>query len=154
MLDLYVIFIEMKEAGLTNKIDHKKRMEEWRKYIIQKMTNKVTVAIVPLYFNYANETLIANYVEDNIADFIQRSKKDSYFVLTCKIFQYPNRVLSVRLLISMFYKVTENERDDTVDPDLYQTDIGGLADIKDEEEKGLLDDEIKPKETEKKKDEK
>jgi hypothetical protein len=144
----------MKEAGLTNKIDHKKRMEEWRKYIIQKMTNKVTVAIVPLYFNYANETLIANYVEDNIADFVQRSKKDSYFVLTCKIFQYPNRVLSVRLLISMFYKVTENERDDTVDPDLYQTDIGGLADIKDEEEKGLLDDEIKPKETEKKKDEK
>ncbi len=144
----------MKEAGLTNKIDHKKRMEEWRKYIIQKMTNKVTLATIPLFFNYANETLIANYVEDNVTDFIQRSKKDSYFVLTCKIFQYPNRVLSVRLLISMFYKVTENERDDTVDADLYQTDLGILADINDEEEKGLLDEENNSNEKEKKKEEK
>jgi centrosomal protein CEP76 len=133
----------MKELGLSSKMDHKIRMEKWREYVIHKMTNKVTLVIVPLFFNYANETLISTYVEENCAEFIQKSKKDSYFVLTCKIFQYPNRVISVRLLIAMFYKVSEAERDDSIDKDLYQTDVGDLEEEDDEKEKliGVCNDE-------------
>ncbi len=99
------------------------------------MTNKTTMSIVPLFFNYANETLIANYLEENLASFLQMSKKDSYYILSCKIFQYPNRVISVRLVISMCYKVPESDRSNEVDPDLYQTQV---AEDEDEEQKGLL----------------
>jgi hypothetical protein len=110
-------------------------MKAWRQYIIDKMTNKTTMSIVPLFFNYANETLIANYLEENLASFLQMSKKDSYYILSCKIFQYPNRVISVRLVISMCYKVPESDRSNEVDPDLYQTQV---AEDEDEEQKGLL----------------
>lgn len=135
MLDLYIIFIEMKELGLTYKRDHKKRMEAWRDYVKHKMTNKITMSIIPIFFNYANETLISTYIEENCLDFIQKFKKDSYFIITCKILQYPNRVLSVRLILSMCYKVPEDERDDSIDPDLYQTEVDANGD---EENENLL----------------
>jgi len=104
MLDIFLIFIEMKEVGLSDKKDYAKKIQEWSKYFKEKLSHKTTIEMVPLYFNYANDGLICNYLEENMGSFVQKSRKDSYFVLSCKIFQYPNRVLSVRVVIANFYK--------------------------------------------------
>lgn len=146
MLNLYLIFIEMKELGLVNKTEHKKRMKLWREHIMDKMPNKNTLTFIPLFFNYANETLISTYIEENCTDFLYKNKKDQYYVITCKIFQYPNRVLSVRLIICCFYKAPESERPikdengvliDAFDQDLYQTEVEW--DAEDEQVKLLLE---------------
>jgi hypothetical protein len=141
MLDLYTIFIELRQLGLTNKIDHKRRMEAWRLFVREKMTNKISLSIIPLFFNYCNETMIASYIEENVSDFLQKSQKDSYFVVTCKILQYPNRVLSVRLIIAFCYKVPSDERnDEEIDKDLYQTQIEAYGEEEtNEEDEKLLD---------------
>ena len=111
-----MIFLEMKDLGLSDSEDQKKKMKEWSKVFKEKLSHKTTIEINPLFFNYANDGLICNYVEDNLAHFLQKSRKDSYFVLSCKIFQYPNRVLSVRVVIANFYKSEyEIEKLDTED---------------------------------------
>ena len=139
MLDLYAIFIELRQLGLTNKSDHKKRMEAWRLFVMEKMTNKISLSMIPLYFNYSNETMIASYIEENVSDFVKKSQKDSYFVVACKILQYPNRVLSVRLTIALCFKVPTDERTDEIDADLYQTEI----DLEEENEENKNEDEEK-----------
>jgi hypothetical protein len=124
MFELYTIFLELKELGLTSKQDHKKRMTNWHNYFKEKMPNKTTISIFPLYFNYANETLISNYIEENCQEFINNSTKDTYFILTCKIFQYPNRILCVRIIVSLFYKKSDPGDWDNIDDDLFQTEMG------------------------------
>jgi hypothetical protein len=123
ILDLYLIFLELKELGLTNKKDHRRRINSWQQYVKDKMMNKIRLSMIPFYFNYANETLISSYIEDNCVSFLQSSKKEPVFIITCKIFQYPNRVLSVRVLISVYSKISQEDYSDEIDRDIYQTTI-------------------------------
>ena len=120
--DLYMIFLEMKDLGLVSKKEHKEKIEAWRKYVESK-NNHITFSLLPLQFNYANETLISTFIDDNCSSFILKNKKDLYLVLSCKIFQYPNRVISVRIVIANCFKVGENDRAKE-DDNIYQTQVG------------------------------
>jgi len=75
------------------------KMLDWKKNFNMLMRKKYVHKIYPLYFNYFSETLISLYIEENCQDFINDPNKTISFMIACKIFQYPNRVLSVRIIL-------------------------------------------------------
>jgi hypothetical protein len=121
MLDLYLIYLEMKDLGIGT-TEHNSRVKEWHEYMKTKLPNKVRFTILPLFFNYTNETSISNFIEENCAGFIKSFAKNQTFVITCKLFEYPNRIMSVRFIISVFIKIGENERTQSsnIDANVYQ----------------------------------
>lgn len=75
------------------------KMIDWKKNFNEIMRKKYVHKIYPLFFNYFSETLISSYIQENCADFINDPNKTISFMIGCKIFQYPNRILSVRIIL-------------------------------------------------------
>jgi len=74
-------------------------MFDWKKNFNSVMRKKYVHKIYPLFFNYFSETLISSYIQENCTEFINDSNKSVFFMIACKIFQYPNRILSVRIIL-------------------------------------------------------
>jgi len=76
-----------------------KKLYDWKKNFHTFMRKKYVHKIYPLFFNYFSETLISSYIQENCTDFINDANKTVSFMVGCKIFQYPNRILSVRIIL-------------------------------------------------------
>ena len=104
ILELYLIYIEMYQLGLTTKEQHIERLRIWNKHFIEKMNNRTKCSILPLSFIYSND--IHNFLF-NCQDFLFKNLKDGFIMIVCKIFQYPNKVLSIRVIIMLCSKTQE-----------------------------------------------
>ncbi len=89
--------------------DYEKLIGEWKTKFKKELPNKVKYTYFPLFFNYTNENLISTYIEENSSDIFKFQNKNQIFILGCKIFEYPNRIMSVRIIISWYMKVGEHE---------------------------------------------
>src|SRR5438128_45356 len=100
-------------------------MIKWNNFMNEKWnSNKVRLSIMPLFFNYANDLFIGNYIKETLTSFLQNSQRKSpIWMPTVKIFQYPNRVISVRVIICVFSKISKDESTSDIDDDIFQTDI-------------------------------
>lgn len=101
---------------------------DWKNYFDTIMKKKCIHKLQPLFFNYFSENLISSHIQENCQDFINQKDKNLTFMIACKIFQYPNRVLSVRILL-----VASMPRDSTKDDGkrLFQlSDDEGIDEIK------------------------
>jgi hypothetical protein len=126
MLDLYLIFYEMKDLGISSTIEHKDRINEWYKNFKTKLPNKIRLSFQPLFYNHTNEGIISTHIEENCAEFLKSFGKNQTFMTSCKIFEYPNRIMSVRIVISVYTKISENDRtqqDSDIDDNVYQMTI-------------------------------
>jgi len=106
VLDLYLLFLELKSLGNDSKEVHQKRIENWKHYLLSILPNKQRFTMLPLFFNYTFDNTISTYISDNCTEFLYHIKKNAIFSTTAKIFQYPNRICSVRILITITYKIT------------------------------------------------
>ena len=149
ILELYLIYLEMYQVGLSTKEQHIERLNIWNKYFIEKMNNRTKCYLLPLCFNYMND--IQNYLF-NCQEFLFKNLKDGFIMLVCKIFQYPNKVLSIRIMIMLCSKTQEDLKEP--EREFYQvTDYDDEEEIKEEEgnkeEEPLIVNEEKKKKTEK-----
>ena len=119
---MYLIFLEMKDSGLIptyKKIenedkfytedDYDKLIEDWKKKFTKELPKKIKFTYYPLFFNYTNENLISTYIEENSSEIFKNPNKSQVFLLSCKIFEYPNRIMSVRIIIAWYLKVGDHE---------------------------------------------
>ena len=83
---------------------HISRFFKWKNLIESKLNNN-KFSCLPLKFNYYNEDTIQKFIEENCASFIQYPKKHIYYHISCKLFQYSNRLLSVRINICITYNL-------------------------------------------------
>ena len=149
ILELYLIYLEMYQVGLSTKEQHIERLNIWNKYFIEKMNNRTKCYLLALCFNYMND--IQNYLF-NCQEFLFKNLKDGFIMLVCKIFQYPNKVLSIRIMIMLCSKTQEDLKEP--EREFYQvTDYDDEEEIKEEEgnkeEEPLIVNEEKKKKTEK-----
>lgn len=105
ILELYLIFQEMYQVGLLSNIDNRNRMDDWSYYFVEKMHNMTKYYFLPLCFSYSHD--IQNSLFD-FQEFLFKNLKDGFIHVVCKIFQYPNQVLSIRVLIVLCCKCQED----------------------------------------------
>jgi hypothetical protein len=116
-----MIYLEMKDLGLVKKNEHKKRVLKWDTYLKSKLPNNITFRLIPLHFNYFYEANITNFIEEKLLSFLKVKEKSQQFYIICKIFQYPNRVLSIRLALAYHFKISsERKIPEEIDNDIYQ----------------------------------
>lgn len=75
-----------------------------------------------MHFNYSNPDLIQRFVNENCSSYILNSIKNISFTICCKIFQYPNKVQSVRLMLCTIYKINQEDFTKEIEPFLFQTE--------------------------------
>jgi hypothetical protein len=142
MLDLYLIYLEMKDLGIGSIDEHNIRVSEWHSCMKTKLPNKVRYTLQPFFFNYTNDSIISTYIEEHCAEFIKSFGKNQNFLITCKFFEYPNRIVSVRIMISAYTKIGDNERtqlDNDIDENVYQITVDDYDDLGfDDESRKLL----------------
>ena len=105
ILELYLIFQEMYQVGLLSNTDNRNRMDDWSYYFVEKMHNMTKYYFLPLCFSYSHD--IQNSLFD-FQEFLFKNLKDGFIHVVCKIFQYPNQVLSIRVLIVLCCKCQED----------------------------------------------
>lgn len=120
IIDLYLILLEMKDLGIQRD-KHYEKIKNWRRLLQNKM-GKERITFLPIHFNYTNDDLIQKFIVENCSGYLQNSIKNITFIVSCKIFQYPNRVLSVRVILCTLYKISEEDSKDECEPLIFQTD--------------------------------
>jgi centrosomal protein CEP76 len=127
----------MKDLRIENQQKNMNRLNRWSEVIKQKIPHLHRFAILSLFFNYTYEQGIANYIEENCKQFLQSARKNCYILFAIKVFQYPNMILSVRILLGIIYKINEEdfvERSNKI----YQTTMQDIEELTNLESYGTL----------------
>ncbi len=73
---------------------------------------------LPTFFQFVDPERIRSIILDKKRDLLSvEEEKDALFAVTCKIFRYLNRMVSVRILISKFTEIPVEEEDSDVEGD-------------------------------------
>ena len=122
----------MQTTGFLSKAEFKDKIDDWKTNFDMIMKKKYTHKILPLFFNYFSENLISSYIQENCLDFLNETNKTVTFTIACKIFQYPNKILSVRILL--LSSVNQMNVETEVEKMYQMTDLDNLDDEKEENE--------------------
>ena len=120
LVDLYALFLELKDTGF-HRDKHYERIKNWVKVLKSRM-GKERMTFLPIHFNYFNEDKIVRYLEENCRAYVENSLKNINLIVSCKIFQYPNRIISTRLTICTIYKISYEDLIEEADPLIFQTE--------------------------------
>lgn len=116
---------ELESLGDLKKEVYIKKIKEWKDAFENLITGKYKYKILPLHMNYFDENKIKDLISKNIYfnDFILdiNLKRRGSFITAVMIFQYPNRVLSIRIVIVGFYK--DQSLDEVDSKDIYQITV-------------------------------
>lgn len=83
--------------------DYEYIMEEWRKEVKILLPLNFHLSILPMRFTYTESEKIRSVIVENMAPFYMRKEKRIIFNLAGKIFNYPNRINCVRLILGCTY---------------------------------------------------
>ncbi len=71
MLDLYLIFMEMKDLNIDSKEESYEKVKNWKQFLKTKLAHKTRICMLPLFFNFVYENSIESYLRENAAVFLQ-----------------------------------------------------------------------------------
>lgn len=71
MLDLYLIFLEMRDLNIDSRDDSYEKIKNWKEFLINKLPTKTRFCMLPLFFSYSYENSIASYLNEFCAPFLQ-----------------------------------------------------------------------------------
>jgi hypothetical protein len=66
-----------------------------------------------IYFNFFELEIIRREINDDLEKFYNSKIKNLVFATSAKIFAYPNQVVSVRIILAKFYKIPEEDIEET-----------------------------------------
>ena len=113
MMDLmiiYMIYCEALESGNLEEEEFKRRIDCWREAVKKKMPDATQFAVLPVKVNFINETQIAYKVRKECEDYLLEAKKSCAFFSQAKVFEYPNKIVSNRIVICCIRKVSRKQK--------------------------------------------
>ncbi|CAK92928.1 unnamed protein product (macronuclear) [Paramecium tetraurelia] len=78
-------------------------IEQWRKEVKIMLPLNTHLCILPMRFNYTESEKIKSAIVENMESFFMRRDNKIIFNLAGKIFNYPNRIVCVRLILGYSY---------------------------------------------------
>lgn len=106
----------MESIGNIGKKEYVEKIQEWKENFTKIMTKKVRYKLIPITLNSFDETKIKDLVFNTCHSFFldMNLRRKGTFYTAIKIFEYPNRVLSIRILIVSYYKdklkISQNDK--------------------------------------------
>ncbi|CAD8196575.1 unnamed protein product [Paramecium pentaurelia] len=112
-------------------------IEQWKKEVKAMLPLNTHLCLLPMRFNYTESEKIRSVIVENMEPFFMRRDNKIIFNLAGKIFNYPNRIVCVRLILGYSYcqnldEIKKKEESD----DEEQENQEGEIDI----QKPMLDD--------------
>ena len=117
-MELFLILQELESLGYLEKEIYIKKIKEWKQIFEKQMIKKTRYKILPLFINYFDENKIKDLIFNTCSEFIldMNLRRKGTFFTTVKIFEYPNIVLSIRIVIVGYYrdKTSETLNDNSI----------------------------------------
>jgi len=90
-------------------------MKEYPEVIVERSSKIVTeikemmpknhlFKYLPLRFNIADTERVRSIVAENFSEFYLSAPSESFFATSCKMFPFPNKISSIRIIIAIIYK--------------------------------------------------
>lgn len=122
---MFLILQELESLGYLEKGIYIEKIKEWREAFENLISGKTKYKILPLHINYFDENKIRDIINKNMIfyDFIldMNLRRRGSFIAAVKIFQYPNRVLSIRIMIVGYF--SDQTTDAVESKDIYQISV-------------------------------
>ncbi len=108
-LGRYCTFLEHRALNRISQKEFNRKIEEWEIMIKQKLPKYFRMESVCVYFNFFELEIIRRNITDDLENFYKTKEKNLMFATSAGIFAYLNQVVSVRIIIAKFYKISEEE---------------------------------------------
>ena len=109
ILGRFCTFNEERALNRISKKEYDQKKEEWEIMIKQKLPKYFRMEWVNLFFNSYELESIRRQITDDLLYFYKTKQKNLMFATSAGVFPYLNQVVSVRIIIAKFYKVSEEE---------------------------------------------
>jgi hypothetical protein len=129
IFDMFMVLQEMEAMGFfPKKKDYKDKIDDWRKMFESEMSAATKYKLIPISLNTYDDVKISNLVVNYCKSLILDSniQKNGKFFTSIKIFEYPNRIISIRIVLASFYKskvISSNRKIAADDKNIYQLSV-------------------------------
>lgn len=119
---MFMVLQEMEAMGFLSKEDYMRKINAWREMFDKDMNASNKYKMIPISLNTYDEEKLSDLITkgDLYKNFVMDNnmQKNGKFFTAVKIFEYPNRVMSIRILLVSFYKSKIKQKAD--DKHIYQ----------------------------------
>jgi len=128
---MFLILQELESLGYLEKDLYIKKLKEWKVSFEKFMNKKTCYKILPISLNYFDENKLKDKITNKCSELIldMNLRRKGTFFTAVKFFEYPNRILSIRILIIGYYSHKANDL--TNDNNMYQLTISDDENIND-----------------------
>ncbi len=113
-----MVLQEMEAMGFLTKENYKIKINSWKEMFKSVMSTCTKYKMIPIFMNTYDEIKIKDLINKGDqckALFLDNNiQKNGKFFTAVKIFEYPNRILSIRIILVSFYKTKIRKNTDDV----------------------------------------